>query len=402
MDAIRNKWCDKSNKIVNIMRIFLTKLGELGLYPPALSIIKILRDEGHEVVYIGAYSDNIQKAILESKGVRFIETVNYFPEYNPLKKLRYLHKYKTQVKNALEKEGACGQDILWVFNADTICLLSDLVPSHKTILHFFEFVEARFNWKYTIVNPTYNFQSTLNNASAIIHCEYNRAHIFKGLYHLEKLPYILPNKPYLGDDAFTNIPKDIKDLVANIKEKVQEKKVVLYQGYFNSEQRRLEEFCMAVSGMGEDFVLLIMGRGNKSYEELRSKYSSDRIIFLPFINPPYHLLITQLAHVGVLSYFPTGRNYAEVINPIFCAPNKVFEYGMYGIPMISNDIPGLKCIYDKYDCGIAVSYPMTDKAIQSTLYEIFNNYKILSDGAQLFNDSTNIPQIVSGIIKDLS
>lgn len=383
------------------MKVYLTKLGDLKFYPPAISTMKILRDLGHEVVFIGAYSDTLQKEKLQKSGIKFYNTTNYLPDYSSLSKIALLKKYTKEVKCALKTDNANASDILWLFNADTICLLSDLVPNYRTVLHFFEFVESDFNWKYRLINPLYNFKQTINLGKAVIHCEYNRAHITKGLYKLDRVPYILPNKPYLEKDAFADIPNDVNTRISSLKERIGGKKVILYQGIFASKQRRLEEFCEAVSEMGDEYTLLIMGRGNSDYEKLKSQYSSNIILFLPFIPSPYHLLVTQLAHIGVLSYFPTGRNYAEVINPIYCAPNKVFEYGMFGIPMISNDIPGLKNIYDKYNCGLCIDYPMNTVAIKKGIEYIFDNYDEMSRGAKLYNDSVNIQKTIREIVTNI-
>lgn len=76
-----------------------------------------------------------------------------------------------------------------------------------------------------------------------------------------------------------------------------------------------------------------MGRGSDYYDDLRSRYASERVLFVPFIRPPHHLQVTRLASIGVLSYFPDPSSLAAVINPLYCAPNKIFEYARYGVPM---------------------------------------------------------------------
>lgn len=63
-------------------------------------------------------------------------------------------------------------------------------------------------------------------------CEYNRAQITKGMFALEQMPYVLPNKMYMANDELTDIPEDVQDLVNPILSKVEGKKIILYQGVF--------------------------------------------------------------------------------------------------------------------------------------------------------------------------
>lgn len=51
-----------------------------------------------------------------------------------------------------------------------------------------------------------------------------------------------------------------------------------------------------------------------------------------------------MASIGVMSYSPHQKTHAGVVNALYCAPNKIFEYGKYGKPMIANDVPALKYI----------------------------------------------------------
>ena len=66
----------------------------------------------------------------------------------------------------------------------------------------------------------------------------------------------------------------------DVKHKVQGKKVILYQGFFASVERRLEEFCQAINQMPSDYVMIAMGKGpNNYYDVLKKKYQSDKILF---------------------------------------------------------------------------------------------------------------------------
>lgn len=72
------------------------------------------------------------------------------------------------------------------------------------------------------------------------------------------------------------------------------------------------------------------------------------VVYIPFIQPPYHLLATQYADIGVLTYVSSKRD----LNALHCAPNKLFEYSVWGLPMIGNNIPRLAYPFEKYNIGV--------------------------------------------------
>lgn len=380
-------------------RVFIILKEDIVYYPPVLSIINILLELKYQIIHIGIYSDIEQKKKLEAKGVIFKPTVFYNKGKRAnIVKLYQQLLFRRQVKRYLKKMNASKEDYIWLMQAETICLLNSLIGKHKTILHLFEFVVSNINWKYKIFAPLFSMEKAMKTSGKVVCCEYNRAQITKGMFHLEVLPYILPNKPFTDEDKSNSVPADIVQMVDKIKKQLKGKKVILYQGNFVDKERRLEEFCQAIKEMPDEYVLVAMGNGTSMYETLKTQYECDRIIFVPFIRPPYHLLITQMASIGILSYFARSSQLQYVINPLYCAPNKIFEYARFGIPMLSNDIPGLHYIYLEYQCGECIPYPMTPTSIKDTILKIFDNYESYSQGARNYYNSVDMKYLVSQIL----
>lgn len=379
-------------------RIFIILKEDIIDYPPVLTILNVLPEMGYKAIHIGVYTDEEAKKRYEKKGVEFWPTLRYNGNASLLQKLYSQLKYRGQVKQYLKRARITQEDRVWIMQAETVCLLSHIVDKYPCILHFYEYVEPSINWKYMLLNPTYKPTDTFAKAKRIVCCEYNRAHITKGLFQLNELPIVLPNKMIINEDDLNAIPLDIQNLYEIVSSKVVDKKVILYQGIFLDKERRLEEFCEAVKQMGDEYVFIAMGRGSEMYNQLKIKYESERILFIPFIRPPYHLLFTKLASIGVLSYFPRKGPIASTINPIYCAPNKIFEYAKFGIPMLSNDIPALKYTYLEYGCGECVEYPITVDSICSTINKISADYERYRNGALKFFDSVNPKDIIRNII----
>ena len=382
-------------------RLIIISEHDLVKYPPMQSMMHVILEYARKICYIGNCSDRNTQLIFENKGAQFYNLPcpycnNIFSRY--VANWKYRNNLKTIFKSInIEKE-----DFIIYVHTDTAYYIHDLLERYRYVVLFYEFINPHRSWKYRLMYSSYSLNNLLHKSIGVIHCEYNRAQITKGLYNLDKLPYIIPNKPYL-DEAITiqSASNEIIDLINNFKTKANDKDIILYQGIFNAKERRLEEFCQAIDLLPDNYILVAMGGGNEDYETVKSKYESSRIIFLPFIKPPFHLYITQMASIGVLSYFPTDNSVAGVINPIYCAPNKIFEYSKYSIPMISNDIPGIKNIFNEYKCGRVVSEKFTPQQIKDNILEISNNYQSYANGALNYYNSVDIKKIIMDMIEDI-
>lgn len=381
------------------MRIVLIIKEDIKLFPPVLTIISALLSLGRKVSVVGHYSDSAQLESLRARGVDFHDTGLYDVYSSLPSKLKGNVLFRRRVRKILDSMNLEGEEYyLWIFQEKTISLLHKFVERHPVILHPLEFTGRKIKLFYRLLSPGYDPAKTYQAARKVVNCEYNRAQITKGLFNLERLPYILPNKMMVDEEALLNPPAEVLGIVEEVKARTQGKRVILYQGIFLKGERRLQEFCRAVSLLGKDYALVVMGSNQESgYRQLKAEFPDADIIFVPFVNPPYHLLVTRLAHVGILTYFPRPDSIATVINPLYCAPNKIFEYGRYGMPMIGNDIPGLHYIFKEFRCGETVGYPMTEQKIKHSIERIFENYDEYSAGALAYFNSVDVVSIVKEI-----
>lgn len=381
-------------------RIHIVMRNDLVILPPMQSLITVFIEKGLEVHFLGKCNDIERKSYFAKRGVVF-EDIIYTPQKYLFKTFVEQLRYRKLLKQYLRTKMNNETDIIWFEYSDMAYIVYDIFRTYDYIIHFYEFQNIKYSWKFQVMYPNYKMSDFVRSAKAVIHCEYNRAHITRGLCALKTLPFILPNKPYPDDIDFGNAPTEVLDMVESLRDKIAGKKVVLYQGIFDPNERRLDEYCDAIEQMSNEYLLIAMGHGGKYFEYLKKKYSSGKIIFIPFIKSPFHLLVTRLAHVGVLSYFPLNESYAGVLNPLYCAPNKIFEYSKYGIPMLSNDLPGLRSLYLEYGCGEIVQYPITPGSIECALQKIFNNYENYSIGSRNFYGSVDFKGITSEILNSI-
>ena len=69
--------------------------------------------------------------------------------------------------------------------------------------------------------------------------------------------------------------------------------------------------------------------------------------------------------------------------------------------MISNDIPGLRYIFNEYKSGPCIDYPMTAERIKEAIERVFDSYELFSKGSRDYYDSVDIKEIVSSVLRQL-
>jgi glycosyltransferase involved in cell wall biosynthesis len=217
--------------------------------------------------------------------------------------------------------------------------------------------------------------------------EYNRTVLYQIWFKLKQRPIVLANKPYF-------IPT--KESLEQLKEKYQDKislfrnkKIILYQGLI-SKERDLSNYIQAIKKIKGEYQLVLLGH---DYGMLQQYLEIDpELIHIDFIPAPDYLLFTSLAHIGIVTYDPYKLNSA------YCAPNKIYEYAAFSLPMLGNDVPGLKNIFEQYKIGVIIK-ENDENSILNGILEISNHlekYKLLArkfyeaiDNTTIINDILN-------------
>lgn len=124
-------------------------------------------------------------------------------------------------------------------------------------------------------------------------------------------------------------------------------KVVIYQGGLVP-GRGLDVCVRAAAHFADGVHLVLIGRG-KSLDDLTALADelgvTDRVHFLPAVEPGDLPAYTAAADVGVIPYQPVSRNNE------YALPNKAFEYPGAGIPFVAADLPELRRIAQTARCG---------------------------------------------------
>ncbi|VGO18265.1 glycosyltransferase [Pontiella sulfatireligans] len=177
----------------------------------------------------------------------------------------------------------------------------------------------------------------LRYADVVMHAEQNRLDYFNKAYPNKAQSFLLENLPHYRD---------------SIPEKRRKCMRFVYLGILTS-GRYVEEMINAFSSLDIEGVSLdLIGFGRKEYE--------DKINELCKTNPRKNVrMLPPVAHdeiYGVLEGYDAGIAFYRNtnLNNYYCAPNKVYDYIQMGMPVLTNDFPGLVDIVRMNEAGICL------------------------------------------------
>lgn len=364
------------NKVIYIVK------SKLHFYPPCVTQIRTLKELGVDVdVLFGSCSETVTK-ILKKESIPFKELCDKRGVFKGcLDKLNNYYCFRKSLNNELKKRNL-DNTILWFGNAEALLSMkgSPFLKKDKYAITFLELLDDN-PFRMKLLKPL------ALNAKFNLSCEETRAYIMKFLWGLDTLPYVMPNKPYDNPEFFLDLTD--KDAISLLN-KIGNKKIILYQGIIK-EYGVLQNFAEAMEKLSEEFVLLLMGPDPKNIFA-KLKNITAKVIYSPYITAPNHLQVSSRAFAGIVFY-----NGNSTLNRAFCAPNKIYEYAAFGMPMIANLIPGLTKTVGA--CGAAVCSKLTVEEIVFSVKIIDKNYEKMKKASKDFFEATDIKRIMSEIIK---
>lgn len=380
------------------MNILVVHVADIGTCPPVRNIVTILAELGHTVTVLTRNRYNIELKDKERIRIILLPENKYhgvFRIFNYTTRIRVLRRiFDQEMKN---------HDILWTTSDSTVRELKGRVLKYKHIMQLMELAEdipqimtpslELFHIKIPPIGLfPIHMKKYAQKAYKVVVPEYNRAHIQKVWWDLKDTPIVLPNKPVEDVIDEKSIPDEAKEIIDGIKKET--RKIILYQGVF-SRDRNFEMYAEALKPFSNQYCFCLLGRDNDYRKKICKQFPEVR--YLGFLPPPYHLLITSLADIALLPYVPMKCDHLSVLNALYCAPNKIYEYAKYGIPMIGNDVPGLQLPFDKYGIG-CIYHGSGAEEMRAILDKLDADYQRISESCHKFYDDTDLYRIVEDII----
>lgn len=364
------------------MRILIVHNPQIKDFPPVRNLLENLLKHGHQVTIITKDDTHSLKEDIPNLKVIRLESYSASGVSNML---RYFKNQKYLQKLVIKEMEH--HDILWTTTDTTVRALKDVVLNYKHVMQLMELIEDIPLFPGQSLFKL-NIKKYAKKAWKVVVPEYNRAHIQKTWWELRNTPIILPNKPYSIPEPDTE-PAELTSIIQEMKQ--EKRKIVLYQGVFYGD-RNLDAFAEAVESLKDEYCLYIMGKDNELRRKLCETYSN--IKYVPFVQAPNHLLITRQADVGLLPYIPTKTFHYSELNALYCAPNKIYEYAAFGLPMIGSDVPGLAEPFNKYGMGICCK-KLTASEVRSALCYVSEHFEEMKKHSIEFYDGIDLNRIVN-------
>jgi glycosyltransferase involved in cell wall biosynthesis len=326
----------RSQQIIFVCR------GHLEALPPVLYAALTCSQLRTAVTIITSRAAHNVRDLLGASGISLVELEPHFepPRSRPQKLASWI-RFRTRARRALAR--LPNNATLWIASADTALALGP-PPSRRFILQLHELHDRNALYKLGL-------NRWLPAAYRVIVPEDTRADLYQMWYRLPVRPIVIPNRPGIanGYSPPAQSPYTFTDA----------DRIVLYQGHLWPE-RDVSPIAQAIHHLGPPWRFAVMGRTTPYLELLQSKWPD--VLHVPYITPPNHLAVTQQAHIGVIVYAP------DSLNHLFCAPNKVWEYAAFGVPMICNTLPALRGLVHRHNAGLCVDFadlPALQKALMT-------------------------------------
>ena len=170
--------------------------------------------------------------------------------------------------------------------------------------------------------------------------------------------------------------------------------VFLYQGVWTPDREDVSQVLEVIARERPNYCIVSLP-GCSAVEALSRKYKN--VFSLPQIPAPDHLRITSWATVGIAIYNASGTNLLERLNAVYCAPNKIYEYTGFGVPVLCNDMPGLKMV-EKAGAGICMaSFASND--ILAAADELVKKQMSYCEASNKFYESIDLGELVANILR---
>ena len=283
-------------------------------------------------------------------------------------------------------------DYLWTTSMETIAAVGKEVVKYKNIMQLLELAECARTVHNLIKIPLDNIAK---RSWKVVTVEINRAYIQKIWWNLSKTPFVLPNKPFSLE--YGEVPPELN--VAINRMKSEKKKIIYYLGVICSD-RDFINFAKNIQ-KSDDYVFYFAGRivssdSKKVVETLEKKYGA---VYLGMFNPPTHLALLQYAYIGLLPYKPVKMLPYSELNALYCAPNKIWEYAGFGVPMVGSDVLGLRLPFEQWNIGCCCDVNDEDSIRQAIDY-VDAHHEEMSQNCYKFYDSVDLNKIVAEILED--
>ena len=363
---------------------------------PVMSLMLILKRLGYPTFYISVESA-VARSFLEENGIPFhllARDESCYKMTTGLRKLvarlkrvlKFFGRRREVLALLARLEAEYGEILIWGQEFAGMALAGNKVLKYRHIVTMFEMFQPNSRRWFGV-----NYQSIMQTATVVLP-EPNRAWIYKAWMGLEKVPHVIYNKiePHPRQRNMPLPPEAQKAF-----SKIGDRPVFLFQGSWRKDRKDIGMVLETIAKHRPQYCVVTMPATDMARERL-AQY--DNAFVLPFVPAPGHLAVTSHATVGLAFYSEETEDFFKRLNPIFCAPTKIYEYAGFGIPTLGNRLPGLQNTIERAGAGICCD--LTVDSILDAADRLINDIEAFSQRATAFFDGTDIEGQVQAVLDD--
>lgn len=362
--------------------VWIVFKGEFSEIPLLATVAVSLKRMGHVVgVLCGTIDEQLCQRLVDLEIAVIYKEPNFRgPSKSLLRKAQNWYAFRRFVvgrRNYFSKNA-----YFWLASADTAICLLGAVSLQMCLLHLHELYDRQKVYRFLL--------KFIAKAVRVVVCpESHRAAIFAAWFKLKNTPVVIQNMPLHDVAGVTSV------LVEMQKERILKvakgRKIAIYQGHIAAD-RDLSFFAKAFNLLTDQWLFLILGKCHDQSVNNLSRVCPN-ILHIEHLPSPQHLQITALAQLGLITYS------RDSLNNLYCAPNKVWEYGQFGIPFIANRTTAMEEICDRYQSGICIDE--TAPAVISAVMHLEASYAEYSKRAKMMFESVKISEKIKEAVMHL-
>ncbi len=188
-----------------------------------------------------------------------------------------------------------------------------------------------------------------------------RAAFFADRYGVRSEPVVVRNCPPVGPVPAENGLREALGLPASMR-------LVLYHGAMIP-HRALDNLIRSASYFEEGTALVLVGEQADYFNQVlaplrEAERLQDRVFFLPFVPPEELAPYVASADLGIVIYENVN------LNNYLCAPTKLYEFIMMGVPVAVCDFPEMAGFLQQHPVGVAFD-PHQPRSIADAVNRFF-------------------------------
>ena len=312
-----------------------------------LKVSQSLRDHGHDVTIVALHREGLaENEFVDNIRVRRLKLKSKNLKISLLGKIVKLFEFWVKARLFLYQFDAVHCNDL---NALFIGAIGKYPQKQLLIFDSHELAINETPWEGPLsIKAKFCTERFLLRRTCVVICVCDSiAKIYARLYKIKR-PIVVKNCPHYSD-------LDSDGILARSLGISPRQKICLFQGRLSPGRglKTLGEFFS--SRVLNDKVLIVLGDGPLSGYFKGLAERSANIFYVEKVSLELLASYTASADVGFSLFNGSAcRSYK------YCLPNKVFEYVMAGIPVITTDLPEMKKVVRQYSIGTAVDMDKTN------------------------------------------